>query len=169
MIDVSHVSNQLSKVQLETDGLKASLNQLAKHIENSVWGHGVLLSSGFLPLVSIATNIHAWNYGSHGTVQLDIPWDKRTEARRLYGGCFPINVERVTRLDESLCRKSAQLFKVHRFIHEEDKIEVKFYRDTFVGDKIDGCDIKMVSSKPNPYQHIIDRNPGSHLAIVCPI
>jgi len=146
IINPVEIAQRLSQVELFTDGVQDNVKRLMKSIDLSITGHRILVSHGFLPLVGIATEIKAWELGGGQTVILRIPWSERTKARSLYGSVFPAEVFRLTVVENGGC-DGPMLIKIYRFKHDGNTVELQFYRETFEGDKVDGCEVKMIEEK----------------------
>jgi len=164
-MDTSHLVSLLSNIQLETSDLKYHADTLAKRIEDANDAHGILFSLGFLSLIPLSTKVKAARMYSGGVrVVMDIPWDDRTRARHVYGGCFPEDQKRMTYV-ENECG-GPQILEVHKFERDSGVASVIFYRETFAGDKVNGCEVKTVHQK-DKYEY--PRLRESYLSIVCPI
>ena len=167
-MDTSHLASLLSNIRLETSDLEYSVNQLVKNINAANKAHDVLSSSGFLPLVSLSTKTTVLRLYSGGIQAiLCIPWRDRTKARHTYGSCFPENHERQVYVRDNSC-EGPQILEAHCFDCDNNKISVNFYRETFAGDMVNGCEVKSIY-RDDRSKYEYPKSKESHLAIVCPI
>ena len=171
MIMLSNELGDLAKtllgVRICTSSLRGAIDSLQRTAGESIQAHEVLTRLGLLNLVTIATGVKTWKYEELKVV-LDIPWNYQTLARRLYGGCFPEQVKRDVVLEDTSC-DNPLVFRRYYFTNDNAIVFVRFYRETFDGDEVDGCKVELVKSQVLPDFRSFHERRSSYLSISCPV
>lgn len=149
---------QLYKIPFVTETTRYYLDNLMRSEQATREAVQLLREQGFYSLLEIATSVNASNLVGWLSVELYIPWNKQTHARHLYGSCFPEDTQRTVYIDERNCNEKPWLIRMYEFKYgENSRIGIKFFREAILGEKVNGCEIKLstIYSTPPPDNYYV--------------
>lgn len=136
-----------------TCSLKWNIERFTKDVESYEEAMYKLIEHKFYPLLDIADSLSVNRFNSL-SVTLFIQWNQQTAARHLYGGCFPEQMERKVTIGKhpESCKDIVGR-ECTLDLDDGFSIRIVFYRRTFNGDVIDGCEVRFRSCIAPQYDY----------------